>query len=91
MQWTCIDTARVAILDERFVAAARRWPGLIAVAFERLNDQLQDAQRRTAITSLPRVEQRVLALFWQLAERWGVVRPEGVVIRLRLTHEFIGT
>jgi CRP/FNR family cyclic AMP-dependent transcriptional regulator len=90
MQWTCVDTARVAVLDQRFVAAARRWPGLMAIVFERLNDQLQDAQRRTAITGLPRVEQRALALLWQLADRWGVVRPEGIVIPLRLTHEFLG-
>jgi len=90
IRWTCIDTARVAILDQRFVAAARRWPGLMTVIFERLTDQLQTAQHRTAIAGLPRVEQRVLALFWQLADRWGIVRPEGVVIRLALTHEFLG-
>jgi Crp-like helix-turn-helix domain len=51
---------------------------------------LHNAQRRTAITGLPRVEQRLLALFWQLADRWGVVRPEGIVIRLQLTHQFLG-
>jgi hypothetical protein len=32
----------------------------------------------------------VLAIFWQLAERWGVVRPDGVVIGLALTHAVIG-
>jgi hypothetical protein len=40
--------------------------------------------------ALPRVEQRVLGLFWHLAERWGKVRPEGVVVELALTHELIG-
>jgi len=90
MRWTCLEAASVAILDDRFVAAARRWPGLMAVMFERLNDQLHNAQRRTAIAALPRVEQRLIALFWQLADRWGVVHPEGIVIRLKLTHEFLG-
>jgi CRP/FNR family transcriptional regulator, cyclic AMP receptor protein len=90
MRWTCIDAVSVAILDDRFLAAARRWPGLMTVIFERLTDQLHNAQRRTAIIALPRVEQRLLALFWQLADRWGVVRPEGVVIRLKLTHGFLG-
>jgi CRP/FNR family cyclic AMP-dependent transcriptional regulator len=45
---------------------------------------------RAAIVGLPRVEERVLALFWQLADRWGVVRPEGVVVQLPLTHALIG-
>jgi CRP/FNR family transcriptional regulator, cyclic AMP receptor protein len=43
-----------------------------------------------AISAWPRVEERVLALFWQLADRWGVVRPDGVVIELALTHATIG-
>lgn len=90
VRWTCINTASVAILDQRFVAAARRWPALMTVIIERLADQLHNAQRRAAITGLPRVEQRLLALFWQLADRWGLVRPEGIVIRLKLTHEFLG-
>ena len=62
----------------------------MTVVYERLHDQLDTAVRHTAIAGLPRVEDRVLALFWELADRWGVVRPEGVVIRLKLTHEFIG-
>src|SRR5579875_32382 len=66
LRWTCIDRAAVAILDDRFLAAARRWPTLMTVIFDRLADQLHNAQRRTAITGLPRVEQRLLALFWQL-------------------------
>ena len=89
-RWTCVDTAAIAILDRRFVAAARRWPGLMTVIFERLTDQLHSAQRRTAIAGLPRVEQRILALFWELADRWGIVRPQGVVIDLKLTHQFLG-
>jgi hypothetical protein len=43
-----------------------------------------------AITQLPRVDRRVLALLWQLAERWGRVTPSGVEVRLELTHETLG-
>lgn len=43
-----------------------------------------------AIMSLPRSEDRILALFWHLAERWGTVHPDGVKVRLKLTHELIG-
>jgi CRP/FNR family cyclic AMP-dependent transcriptional regulator len=36
------------------------------------------------------VEDRVLALLWHLAERWGRMTPEGVVVPLCLTHETLG-
>jgi CRP/FNR family transcriptional regulator, cyclic AMP receptor protein len=88
-RWTTTG-ATIAVIDERFVTAARRWPGLSSVIHERLADQADRAALRTAIVALPRVGQRVLAIFWQLAERWGVVRPDGVVLDLALTHAVIG-
>jgi CRP/FNR family cyclic AMP-dependent transcriptional regulator len=90
VRWSVTGDAAVALLDERFLAATRRWPGLSAVVYERLAEQLEAATMRAAIVALPRVEERLLALFWQLADRWGVVRPEGVVIELALTHALIG-
>jgi hypothetical protein len=36
------------------------------------------------------VELRLLMLLWHLADRWGRVRPDGVSVPLRLTHETIG-
>lgn len=88
--WTATDGAAIAVLDERFVAAAHRWPELSAVLYDRLAERLELASARAAIAALPRVEQRVLALFWQLADRWGIVRPHGVDVELSLTHELIG-
>jgi CRP/FNR family cyclic AMP-dependent transcriptional regulator len=88
-RWTTTG-ATLAVLDQRFLTAARRWPGLSAAIHERLADQADRAALRTAIIALPRVEQRVLAVFWQLAERWGVVRPGGVAIGLAVTHAVIG-
>ena len=31
-----------------------------------------------------------LALFWQLADRWGTVTAFGVAVSLQLTHEVLG-
>jgi CRP/FNR family transcriptional regulator, cyclic AMP receptor protein len=89
-RWASASSALVALLDGRFVAAARRWPQLFAVVHERLAEQLERATLRAAIMALPRVEQRILGMFWQLAERWGAVRADGVVIELAVTHELIG-
>jgi CRP/FNR family cyclic AMP-dependent transcriptional regulator len=89
-RWTAGEAASIAVLDERFLVSARRWPELIAVIYERLAEQLDATMVRAAIVALPRVEERVLALFWQLADRWGVVHPEAVVVELSLTHALIG-
>jgi hypothetical protein len=89
-RWASGCGALIALLDERFIAAARRWPQLFVVVHERLAEQLERVTLRAAIMALPRVEQRVLGVFWQLAERWGTVRSDGVAVELALTHELIG-
>ena len=39
-----------------------------------------------AIVHQPRVDVRLHMLFWQLADRWGRVRSDGISVPLRLTH-----
>lgn len=80
----------VAALDTRFKHAARRWPGLSDVLHDRLARQTHRASMHLAMLHLPRVEDRVVALFSDLAERFGRVTLDGVVIDLRLTHRVIG-
>ena len=50
---------------------------------ERLATQL-------AISHLPRVDERVMAVMWLLAEVWGHVTPSGIRLRLALTHDALG-
>lgn len=88
--WTVIEPLTVALLDERFLLTVRRWPELVAVLFERIAAQANRRAAHRALCQLPRVEDRVHALLWYLAERWGRVTPQGVVVPLRLTHELIG-
>ncbi len=40
-----------------------------------------------AITDTCRVDDRLLLLFRHLADRWGRVRPDGVLVPLRVTHD----
>ncbi len=40
-----------------------------------------------AVSNLRRVDIRLLVLLWHLADRWGRVTPDGVVVPLKLTHE----
>lgn len=77
-------------LGDQFRQAALRWPGISDVLHERLGRQTHRASMHLAILHLPRLEDRVLALFADLAERFGRISPHGIVIDLPLTHELIG-
>jgi hypothetical protein len=43
-----------------------------------------------AISQRPRVEDRLVALFWHFADRWGRRRSADIAIDLPLTHEALG-
>jgi CRP/FNR family transcriptional regulator, cyclic AMP receptor protein len=90
IRWTAIEPLAVALLDERFLLTVRRWPELVAALFERVAAQDERRDIHRALSQLPRVEDRLHGLLWLLAERWGRVTPDGVVLRLRLTHELLG-
>jgi CRP/FNR family transcriptional regulator, cyclic AMP receptor protein len=87
---TCPDEAIVAVLDDRVLATMRRWPHIIARLFALTMRQLERSDVRSAVGKLERVEDRLLAFFWLLAERFGRRGPNGVTIDQPLTHEAIG-
>jgi CRP/FNR family cyclic AMP-dependent transcriptional regulator len=88
--WRVLEDARLAILGRRFLAATREHPGLTLALYRRQADQLDRAFRLAALTQLPRVEQRIVALFRALGDERGRIVPTGVVVDLPVTHEGIG-
>jgi CRP-like cAMP-binding protein len=88
--YTVHREASLAVLDDRFRRAARRWPGLYDVIHAQLSRQRRRASTHMAILHLPRVEDRILALFSDLADRWGRVGPDGIVVEVALTHDVLG-
>jgi len=87
---TGTPTSRLAVLDDALLFALRRWPLLAVRLLERLDQAAQMLAAQFVIAELPRVDQRLLALLWLLAERWGYVRVPGTHLRLNLTHETLG-
>jgi hypothetical protein len=88
--WSVLETARIAVLDERFARVACRWPQLIAGLVSRTLRRSRWMTIMLAISNLTRVDERIEALMWHLADRWGHVTPDGVVVPVPLTHEMIG-
>lgn len=90
VEWRVNLETHVAVLDERVLLAARRWPSVFRFLHDRLACQAARHAVHTAIAQLPRVDTRIMAILWHLAERFGRVTPEGVMVPLRLTHEALG-
>ena len=74
-------------LRRRGRRSTRRSPRRCSTAFSERSLRLATTQ---AISQLTRVDRRLKALFWHLAERWGRVGGDGVVIPLALTHRILG-
>lgn len=82
--------ALMAVLDDRFAAHAVRWPQLLPAVMERMLQQAEQLSVLYALARLPRVEVRILAFLWHLAQRWGRVGPDGVIVPVELTHRELG-
>ena len=90
VRWFIHEPARFAVLDRRFAALVARWPPLIEALMRRSVHRARWLSFQLAISQVTRVDGRLLMLFWQLAERWGKVGPDGVRLPLRLTHQTLG-
>jgi hypothetical protein len=90
VRWNFLSPGRVAVLDTGFAARAAAFPGIGAMLMERIEARARRLADAKAIAQMTRVEARLLALMWQLAERWGRVTPDGVIVPLRLSHRLLG-
>ena len=90
VRWQALTASRVALLDRRIGARLSQWPEIHSVLIDRLNERAQRLATTQAICQLNRVDRRLLSLFWHLAEEWGRVTGEGIVVPLTLSHRMLG-
>jgi CRP/FNR family transcriptional regulator, cyclic AMP receptor protein len=86
VRWSALSHARVAVIDHALAVRCAQWPEIFASLVERAARRAERLVVMQAIGHLTRVDDRLLALLWCLAERWGRVIPEGVLVSLRLPH-----
>jgi CRP/FNR family transcriptional regulator, cyclic AMP receptor protein len=89
VRWSVLSDARVAVLDRRVATQLGSFPEVASLLFERASKRAGRLAVTQAISQLNRVDQRLLTLFWHLAERWGRMTPEGVLIPLSLSHRML--
>src|SRR3954454_17913351 len=87
--WRVLQPTALAVLDRRWSARVAPYPEVgIALAGRALL-----RSRRLAnmflIASYPHLEDRLLLLLWELADRYGHVRADGVHVPLPMTHQVL--
>ena len=85
-----LSPVTVAALDRHFAVELARYPEITSVLLDRLGERSIRLATTQAISQLTRVDRRLRALFWHLAERWGRVSGQGVIVPLALTHRILG-
>lgn len=85
--WVVLEPTRMAVLDHDLVSRMNPWPQLGLELFSRGTRRAHALAVALAISHHPRVDDRLLLTLWQIAERWGRVRPDGIAIPLSLSHE----
>lgn len=86
VSWRVVEYAQMAVLDDAFARLACRWPAVLSELMERGLQRSRTLAVQLAIGQARRADVRLLALFWHLADRWGRVTPDGVLVELDLTH-----
>jgi CRP/FNR family cyclic AMP-dependent transcriptional regulator len=90
IRWNVLSRSRIALLDRRFGVQLGGFPEVNAAIIDRVNERALRLAVTQAISQLNRVDRRLLALFWHLAERWGRMTPEGVAVPMTLSHRMLG-
>jgi hypothetical protein len=85
--WVVLEPTRLAVLDHGLVQRIVPWPELGVELFNRGTRRAHHLAVALAIAHHQRVGDRLLLTLWHLAERWGRVAPDGVVVPLPLGHQ----
>ena len=87
--WTALQRTTIAVLDERFAGAVCRWPTIMSQLLSRAVNRSRGLAFNLAIVHVRHADTRLRMLLWHLADRWGRVTSDGVLVPLALTHEVL--
>jgi CRP/FNR family cyclic AMP-dependent transcriptional regulator len=87
--WEVLETSVIAALDGRFGSIALRHPAIITTLMDRYTARSVSAAVHLAVCNIVGLDKRLETMFWHLAGKWGRVSREGVILPLRLSHDFL--
>lgn len=85
--WSALEPTGLAVLDDGLVVRTVPWPQIGVELFSRGLRRAHALAVALAIAHHQRVDERLVLTLWHLAERWGRVTPEGILVPLPLSHQ----
>ncbi len=85
--WAVLEPTALAVLDSALVERLVPFPAIGVELFTRGTRRAHALAVSLAIAHHQRVDHRLLLSLWHLAERWGRVTGDGVVLGLPLGHQ----
>jgi CRP/FNR family transcriptional regulator, cyclic AMP receptor protein len=86
VSWFVVERSELVLIDDDVMRSLGDRPDLVAQLVTQGMQRSHSYATLVASSRVKRVDLRLLALFRQLAARWGKVGPDGVVVPLNLTH-----
>jgi CRP-like cAMP-binding protein len=87
--WQVLEPLRLAVLDRRWAFRMAPFPEVGVELTARAMRRSRRLANTLAISHHPRLDERLLLILWELADRYGTVRSDGVHVPVRMTHEVL--
>jgi CRP-like cAMP-binding protein len=87
--WRVLEPLSLAVLDRRWSARMSPFHEVGVAITGRAMLRSRRLANMFLITSYPHLEERLLLLMWELADRYGTVRRDGVHVPLPVTHQVL--
>src|SRR4051794_14146512 len=85
-----LEPLGLAVLDRAVTLKLMHFPEIVSCLMGRVMGRSRRVIGHLVIAQLTAVDARLHVVLWHLADRFGRVRPDGVVMPVRLTHEVLG-
>ncbi len=86
VQWWALRPAKLAVLDASFIRRMSDYPEVIGDLAGRLARGSATGSLRLSIVQQPRLSTRLEIMLWHLADRFGRVHSEGVLLPVPMCH-----
>ena len=87
--WNVLSPVRAIVLGPAFAAQVRAFPEVSVALLSRVHARAQRLAESQAIAHTSAIKDRLHAMLWHLADRWGRVTADGVVVPLALSHRML--
>ena len=87
--WNVLTAVRAIVLGPSFASQVRAFPEVSVALLSRVYGRAQRLAESQAIAHTAAIRERLHEMLWHLADRWGRVTVDGVVVPLALSHRML--